>query len=310
MPRLAPRAYLARPSSSPRQRRATESVSRAMPRLAPCAYLAGPSSSPAPVVAQRQLRGRHSVLSTPEKHAALRTALEKQRHSENSLWPWVVKYPLLNGDKLGHEIDREWSRDGCEAIGSGGWPWVAAETAVGGRITQNGKQARRSCSGGRWRPEMGGLGRQGTGDEVVKKWWPEVERRRRIGAKSVEALEGYSGQTAGRLGLSFGGVVRRRETKRMGPVASQMVAGRRWAGREKVSAVREREERERARGGGRRGKQEEKKEKEEKEKEKKKKRRKKRKRKKKKKGKRKRDVGKRGNLILIPGSKTKPPKRD
>ena len=39
-----------------------------------------------------------------------------------------LKNPLLNGDKLGHEIDREWSRDGCEAIGSGGWPWVAAES--------------------------------------------------------------------------------------------------------------------------------------------------------------------------------------
>ena len=74
---------------------------------------------------------------------------------------------------------------------------------------------------------MGGLGRQGTGDEVVKKWWPEVERRRRIGVKSVRPLEAFSGQMAGRLGLSLGGVVRRRERKRMGPVGVRLVAGRR-----------------------------------------------------------------------------------
>ncbi|KAG2707098.1 hypothetical protein I3760_05G132300 [Carya illinoinensis] len=48
--------------------------------------------------------------------------------------------------------------------------------AGNGRKWQIGKQARGSCSGGRWRPEMGGLGRQGTGDEVVKKWWPELMR--------------------------------------------------------------------------------------------------------------------------------------
>ena len=75
---------------------------------------------------------------------------------------------------------------------------------------------------------MGGLGRQGTGDEVVKKWWPEVERRRRIGGKTVQPLEGFSGQTAGRMGVEIGGVVRRRETKRMVPAVSHTVAGRQY----------------------------------------------------------------------------------
>ena len=56
------------------------------------------------------------------KLAALQTAVKKQRNSENSLWPWVVKYPLLNRDKPGLGIDREWSKDDYEAIGSGGWP--------------------------------------------------------------------------------------------------------------------------------------------------------------------------------------------
>ena len=73
---------------------------------------------------------------------------------------------------------------------------------------------------------MGGLGRQGTGDEVVKKWWPEVERRRRIGVKSVRPLEAFSGQMAGRLGVGFGGKVDRKERKRMGPVGGRTVAGR------------------------------------------------------------------------------------
>ena len=82
------------------------------------------------------------------KVAALQTAEGKQRNSENSLWPWVVKYPLLNGDKPGLGIDREWSKDDYEAIGSGGWPWVVAKTAEGGRISQKGKLARGSCSGG------------------------------------------------------------------------------------------------------------------------------------------------------------------
>ena len=74
---------------------------------------------------------------------------------------------------------------------------------------------------------MGGLGRQEVGDEVVKKWWPEVERRRRIGAKSVQPLESFSDQTAGRMGVIFGGEVRRRWTNRMAPAVSRTVAGRR-----------------------------------------------------------------------------------
>jgi len=81
------------------------------------------------------------------KHAALQTAEGKQRNSENSLWPWVVKYPLLNGDKPRLGIDREWSKDVYEANGSEVWPWVGTETAEEGRISQNGKLARGSCSG-------------------------------------------------------------------------------------------------------------------------------------------------------------------
>ena len=82
------------------------------------------------------------------KHLALQTVGKKQRYSEKSLWPWVVKYPLLNGDKPGFGIDREWSKDDYEASGSEVWPWVAAKTVVDGRISQNGKLARGSCSGG------------------------------------------------------------------------------------------------------------------------------------------------------------------
>ena len=70
------------------------------------------------------------------KHSALQTAEKKQRYSEKSLWLWVVKYPLLNGDKPGLGIDREWSRDDCEAIGSDGRPWVAAEWP---EMAENGK---------------------------------------------------------------------------------------------------------------------------------------------------------------------------
>ncbi|KAG6654603.1 hypothetical protein CIPAW_05G157600 [Carya illinoinensis] len=167
--------------------------------------------------------------------------------------------------------------------------------AENGRKWQIGKQARGSCSGGRWRPEMGGLGRQEVGDEVVKKWWPEVERRRRIGVKSVRPLEAFSGQMAGRLGVVFGGEVHRREGKKMGPVGGREVAGRRWAGGERET-TREREGREREHGGGadrgeRKGgkKRKEKKEKKKKKEEEKKKR-KKKKKKERKKGK---DVGKR-----------------
>ena len=72
---------------------------------------------------------------------------------------------------------------------------------------------------------MGGLGRQGVGDEVVKKWWPEVERRRRIGGKTVEALESFSGQTAGRMGVIFGGEVRRRWTNRTQVAVSATLVG-------------------------------------------------------------------------------------
>ncbi|KAG6655089.1 hypothetical protein CIPAW_05G191200 [Carya illinoinensis] len=120
--------------------------------------------------------------------------------------------------------------------------------AGNGRKWQIGKQARGSCSGGRWRPEMGGLGRQGTGDEVVKKWWPEVERRRRIGVKSVRPLEAFSGQMAGRLGVVFGGEVHRREGELLGPVGVRLVAGRRWAGGERET-TRGRGRREREHGG-------------------------------------------------------------
>ncbi|KAG6639912.1 hypothetical protein CIPAW_10G135000 [Carya illinoinensis] len=252
-----------------------------------------PSSVPRTFVAKHPL-ALSSEGPRSRKHAALQTAAKKQRHSENSLWPWVVKNSLLNGDKLGLGIDREWSRDGCEAIGSGGWPWVAAESPERDRISQKGKLARRSCSGGRWRPEIGGLGRQGTGDEVVKKWWPEVERRRRIGAKSVQPLESFSGQTAGRMGVEIGGVVRRREGKVFVGAVCRTVTGGGESGLRKHSAVREREERERP-GGSTRGRgKKEKKEKKRKEKEKKGKRKKeKEKRKRKKKRKRKRDVGKR-----------------
>ncbi|KAG6658666.1 hypothetical protein CIPAW_04G177600 [Carya illinoinensis] len=164
--------------------------------------------------------------------------------------------------------------------------------AENGRKWQIGKQARGSCSGGRWRPEMGGLGRQEVGDEVVKKWWPEVERRRRIGVKSVRPMEAFSGQMAGRLGVVFGGEVHRREGKKMGPVGGREVAGRRWAGGERET-TREREGREREHGGGSRSGREkgrEKKRKEKKEKRRKKKKRKKKKKKERKKGK---DVGKR-----------------
>ncbi|KAG6633580.1 hypothetical protein CIPAW_12G057600 [Carya illinoinensis] len=179
----------------------------------------------------------------------------------------VAKHPLALASEGSRS--REWSRDGCEAIGSDERPWVAAESPENGRNTQIGKQARRSCSGGRWRPEMGGLGRQGTVDEVVKKWWPEVERRRRIGAKTVRLCWAFSGQTAGRLGVGFGGVVHRREGKRMGPVGGQTVAGRRrfglLKGRRREGEGGERE-RERARGGGGFGRGEERKEKKKKKK--------------------------------------------
>ncbi|KAG6626589.1 hypothetical protein CIPAW_15G060500 [Carya illinoinensis] len=155
-----------------------------------------------------------------------------------------------------------------------------------GRKWQIGKQARGSCSGGRWRPEMGGLGRQEVGDEVVKKWWPEVERRRRIGVKSVRPLEAFSGQMAGRLGVVFGGEVHRREGKKMGPVGGREVAGRRWAGGERET-TREREGREREHGGGgSRSGREKGREKKRKEKKRKKKKEKKGKRKRKKRGKR------------------------
>ncbi|KAG6629970.1 hypothetical protein CIPAW_14G121900 [Carya illinoinensis] len=132
--------------------------------------------------------------------------------------------------------------------------------AENGRKWQIEKRARGSCSGGRWRPEMGGLGRQEVGDEVVKKWWPEVERRRRIGVKSVRPLEAFSGQMAGRLGVVFGGEVHRREGKKMGPVGGREVAGRRWAGGERET-TREREGREREHGGGPNAGEEERKEK-------------------------------------------------
>ncbi|KAG6654214.1 hypothetical protein CIPAW_05G129500 [Carya illinoinensis] len=124
--------------------------------------------------------------------------------------------------------------------------------AGNGRKWQIGKQARGSCSGGGWRPEMGGLGRQEVGDEVVKKWWPEVERRRRIGVKSMRPLEAFSGQMAGRLGVVFGGEVHQREGKKMGPVGGREVVGRRWAGGERET-TREREGREREHGGADRG---------------------------------------------------------
>ncbi|KAG6633724.1 hypothetical protein CIPAW_12G068900 [Carya illinoinensis] len=164
--------------------------------------------------------------------------------------------------------------------------------AGNGRKWQIGKQARGSCSGGRWRPEMGGLGRQEVGDEVVKKWWPEVERRRRIGVKSVRPLEAFSGQMAGRLGVVFGGEVHRREGKKMGPVGGREVAGRRWAGGERET-TREREGREREHGRepiGEREREGKKKRKEKKERRRKKKKRKKKKKKERKKGK---DVRKR-----------------
>ncbi|KAG6627000.1 hypothetical protein CIPAW_15G092100 [Carya illinoinensis] len=168
--------------------------------------------------------------------------------------------------------------------------------AENGRKWQIGKQASGSCSGGRWRPEMGGLGRQEVGDEVVKKWWPEVERRRRIGVKSVRPLEAFSGQMAGRLGVVFGGEVHRREGEKMGPVGGREVAGLRWAGGERET-TREREGREREHGGegepvGEREREgtkrkEKKKKKEEEKRKKKKERKKKGKRKRKKRGKRK-----------------------
>ncbi|KAG2717300.1 hypothetical protein I3760_03G168900 [Carya illinoinensis] len=51
--------------------------------------------------------------------------------------------------------------------------------AGNGRKWQIGKQARGSCSGGRWRPEMGGLGRQGNGDEDgLKKYDQSIARIR------------------------------------------------------------------------------------------------------------------------------------
>ena len=64
------------------------------------------------------------------KHLALQTAEGKQPNSANSLWPWVVKYPLSNGDKPRLGIDREWPRDVYEANGSEFWLWVAVKTAM------------------------------------------------------------------------------------------------------------------------------------------------------------------------------------
>ena len=67
------------------------------------------------------------------KLAALQMAEEKQRNSEISLWLWVVKYLLLNGDKPKLEIDRKWSRDVYEAKGNKFWPWVMVEMVVKGQ---------------------------------------------------------------------------------------------------------------------------------------------------------------------------------
>lgn len=56
-------------------------------------------------------------------------------------------------------------------------------------------------------------------------------------AKNRGASNGFSGQTAGRMGEIFGGKVRRREGVRTRPAASQTVAGRRRSGLKKIPAT-------------------------------------------------------------------------